>query len=52
MAKELDALAQNNTWSLVPATEATNVVGCKWVFKTKRAADGTVERHKARLVAK
>jgi Reverse transcriptase (RNA-dependent DNA polymerase) len=52
MAKELDALAQNNTWSLVPATEATNVVGCKWVFKTKRTADGSVERHKACLVAK
>jgi Reverse transcriptase (RNA-dependent DNA polymerase) len=52
MAKELDALAQNNTWSLVPTSEAINVVGCKWVFKTKRSSDGMVERHKARLVAK
>jgi Reverse transcriptase (RNA-dependent DNA polymerase) len=37
---------------LVPTTEATNVVGCKWVFKTKRRFDGTIKRYKARLVAK
>jgi hypothetical protein len=29
MAKELDALAQNNTWSLVPASQTTNIIGCK-----------------------
>jgi hypothetical protein len=27
-------------------------VGCKWVFKLKRKADGSIERHKACLVAK
>jgi Reverse transcriptase (RNA-dependent DNA polymerase) len=37
---------------LVPASEAQNVVGCKWVFKTKRKSTGEIERHKARLVAK
>jgi hypothetical protein len=52
MAKELDALAQNNTWTLIPVTNASNIVGCKWVFKTKRNSAGQIERHKARLVAK
>lgn len=27
-------------------------MGCKWVFKLKRKANGTIEKHKARLIAK
>jgi hypothetical protein len=29
MTIELDALVQNNTWSLVPSSKAKNIVGCK-----------------------
>jgi hypothetical protein len=29
-----------------------NVIDCKWVYKFKRKADGTVDPYKARLVAK
>jgi hypothetical protein len=29
-----------------------NLVDCKWVFKIKRHADGSIEWYKARLVAK
>jgi Reverse transcriptase (RNA-dependent DNA polymerase) len=52
MAHELDALALNNTWSLVLLSEASNVIGCKWIYKTKRKSDGSIDRYKARLVAK
>ena len=31
--------------------EGRKVIGSKWVFKVKRNADGSVEKHKARLVA-
>ena len=29
-----------------------NPVGCKWIFKVKRHSDGSIARHKVRLVAR
>lgn len=29
-----------------------NAIGCKWVFRIKRKANGTIERYKVRLVSK
>jgi hypothetical protein len=52
MDKEHEALLKNNTWHLVPRPKDKNIVGCKWVYKVKHKADGTVERYKAQLVAK
>lgn len=52
MKSKFDALMLNETWSLVPAPLDTPVVGCKWVFKIKTNPDGSIARHKVRLVAK
>lgn len=52
MASEIDALARNQTWTLVPPPLDQHIIGCKWVYKTKRKSDGTIDRYKARLVAK
>ena len=52
MSLELEALQKNGTWSLVPSGPNMNVVGCKWVYKLKHKADGSIERYKACLVAK
>lgn len=51
MADEFNALINNRTWDLVPFDNSKNIVGCKWIYKTKFHSDGSVERHKARLVA-
>jgi hypothetical protein len=52
MEDEFSALHRQGTWSLVPHDNSQNIVGCKWVYKVKRHADGSVSRYKARLVAK
>ena len=36
---------------MVDLPKGKNVVGCKWVFKVKRNADGDASRYKAPLVA-
>ena len=43
---------EHKTWDLVKAPEGRNIIDSKWVFKVKTNADGTIERHKARLVAR
>lgn len=51
MKAKYGALMKNDTWSLVNCPPSTNVVGCKRIFMVKRCANGSIERHKARLVA-
>jgi hypothetical protein len=36
----------------VPRSDVKNVVDSKWVYKIKRNVDGSIDRHKAQLVAK
>ena len=52
MATEIQAMEDNNTWELVALPPGKNTVGCRWIYKIKYKVDGSVERYKARLVAK
>ncbi|RVW89826.1 Retrovirus-related Pol polyprotein from transposon RE2 [Vitis vinifera] len=51
MQHEYQALLRNHTWSLVPPPPSAHIVGCRWIYKLKYLPNGSVERHKARLVA-
>lgn len=51
MQEEYNALKRNHAWTLVAPTPSMNIVGSKWIFKIKYNSDGTVQRHKARLVS-
>ncbi|PKU79316.1 Retrovirus-related Pol polyprotein from transposon TNT 1-94 [Dendrobium catenatum] len=51
MAEEFAALQQQGTWTLVSPPQNASILGCKWTFRKKFNSDGSVARHKARLVA-
>lgn len=52
MKTELQALNLNHTWDIVKLPKGKKPVSCKWVYKIKQKADGSIERYKAGLVAK
>ncbi|XP_042400842.1 uncharacterized serine-rich protein C215.13-like [Zingiber officinale] len=52
MKQEIDALQQNQTWDLIPKPRDVKPISCKWVYKIKCRPDGSIERYKARLVAR
>ena len=52
MQAKYAALLINNTWILVSVPADRQAIGCKWVFRIKENPDGSVNKYKARLVAK
>jgi len=53
--EEHQPIEEAGTWSVHHITDlpkGRKPVGSWWVFKVKHHADGSVERHKARIVAK
>ena len=52
MEVEIRALESNSTWILTELPHGKKPVGCKWIFTVKYKVDGSIERFKAKLVAK
>jgi len=51
MAKEIEALELNNTWSIEDLPLVKKAIDYKWVYRVKYNSDGSLEqRYKARLV--
>ena len=51
LVEEYDSIARNSAWEIVPRPEGKSVVGSRWIYKVKQAADGSVEKYKTRFVA-
>ena len=52
MQNEYDVLINNGTWNLVDPPVGNRPIGCNWVYKNKYKSNGSLDKHKVRLVAK
>ena len=49
---ELESIMSNHNWELVELLPKVKPIGCKWVLKRKLKPDCTIDKFKARLIAK
>jgi hypothetical protein len=52
MLEEYMAILKNNVWDIVWRPKDKSVVSSKWIYKIKHAVDESVEKFKARFVAR
>ena len=52
MVEEYSFIMTNDVCEVVPRLEDRSVVGSRWIYKIKYTTDGSVEKYKARFVAK
>eukprot|EP00253_Pinus_taeda_P007593 PITA_07593 len=52
MAKEYESIIHNDVWEIVPRPKAKSIVTSKWLYKTKHGVNGSIEKYKAKFVAR
>ena len=52
MKEEINSINKNNTWELTSLLKDHRANGIKWVFKTKRNANGNIKKHKVKIIVK
>ena len=52
MTEEYQSIMKNDVWDIVTRPKGKSVVTSKWIYKIKHATDGSVEKYKARFVAR
>jgi hypothetical protein len=52
MAEEYQSIMKNDVWDIVLRPEGKFVVASKWIYKIQHVVDGSVEKYKARFVAR
>jgi hypothetical protein len=52
MNEEYDSILKNDVWTVVPRPHGKSVVTSKWLYKIKHATDDSIEKYKARFVAR
>ena len=52
MVEEYNSIVRNDVWDVVLRPMGKSVVTSRWLYKTKIVADGSIEKYKARFVAR
>eukprot|EP00253_Pinus_taeda_P010861 PITA_10861 len=52
MVEVYASIIKNNVWEVVPRPEGKSIVTSRWLYKIKHVADGSIEKFKARFVAR
>jgi hypothetical protein len=52
MTEEYQSIMKNDVWEVVLKPKNKDVVSSKWIYKIKHAVDRSIEKHKARFVAR
>ena len=52
MIEEYQSIVKNDVWELFPRPKGKSIVTSKWIYKIKHAAYGSIEKYKARFVAR
>ena len=52
MIEEYQLIMKNDVCDVVPRSRGKSVVTSKWIYKIKHAAEGSIEKYKARFVAR
>eukprot|EP00253_Pinus_taeda_P036715 PITA_36715 len=52
MNEEYQSIIKNEVWEIIPRPKDKYVVTSKWIYKIKHATDGSIDKSKARFVAR
>ena len=52
MNEEYQSIMKNGVWEIIPRPKDKSVITSKWVYKIKHVADGSIDKYKARFVAR
>ena len=52
MIEEHQSIMKNDIWEIVPRPKEKSLVTSKWVYKIKHSVDKSVDKYKARFVAR
>jgi hypothetical protein len=52
MVEEYDSIVKKCAWEIFPRPVDKSLVGSRWIYKVKKVVEGSVEKYKARFVAR